>query len=330
MNPGWRLTLKSCLLSLILHLAMFFFLVLSFKVTPSALHVSKSQDVNIVEAVAVDKRQVEIELARIKKIEEEKRRKEDQRIKAMEKKAQQLADRREAEEQRLLAAKKKKQQEQIKFREEKKKLAEMQKIKQQEQERLKQNQLQIAELKKKAEELKQKREIEELKVQKAKQQAARLKAEEEARKKREAEVKRKKEEERQRQLAAERERKEEAEKKRRQDELADALLAEEEAERKQKDQQLISTLKAEITQSIENNFNLVGLPDGLECKLLIRLIPGGEVVNVSITKSSGNNVFDNRAVNATQKASPLPVPDDPGVFERLKLRQINMTFRPAN
>jgi len=35
-------------------------------------------------------------------------------------------------------------------------------------------------------------------------------------------------------------------------------------------------------------------------------------------------------VNATQKASALPVPDDVATFERLDLREINMTFKPTN
>jgi colicin import membrane protein len=62
----------------------------------------------------------------------------------------------------------------------------------------------------------------------------------------------------------------------------------------------------------------------------VRLVPGGEVIDVSIAKSSGDDIFDRRAVNAAQKASPLPIPDDRATFERLGLREINMTFKPTN
>ena len=85
-----------------------------------------------------------------------------------------------------------------------------------------------------------------------------------------------------------------------------------------------------IKRSIENNFNKVGLPDGLECELRVRLVPGGEIIDVSIAKSSGNAIFDRRAVTATQKASPLPVPDDVATFERLNLRDNNITFKLTN
>ena len=93
---------------------------------------------------------------------------------------------------------------------------------------------------------------------------------------------------------------------------------------------MINNIASNIKRSIESNFNKVGLPQGIACVLRVRLIPGGEVVDVTIAESSGNDIFDRRAVNATQKASPLPVPDDVATFERLDLREINMTFKPTN
>lgn len=118
--------------------------------------------------------------------------------------------------------------------------------------------------------------------------------------------------------------------KQREKELADAMNAEETAERASKDQELINRISNNIKRSIESNFNKVGLPDGLECELRVRLVPGGEIIDVSIAKSSGHDIFDRRAVNATQKASPLPVPDDVETFERLDLRAINITLKSTS
>lgn len=81
--------------------------------------------------------------------------------------------------------------------------------------------------------------------------------------------------------------------------------------------------------SINNKFNKVGLPEGLECVLRVRLAPGGEVINVHIAQSSGSYIFDNRAEKATWKASPLPVPDDLRIFERY-FRDNTITFNPTN
>ena len=113
-----------------------------------------------------------------------------------------------------------------------------------------------------------------------------------------------------------------------------AELAEEkmqqEAAQKSKDQQLLQRIVFSIKRSVISNFNKSGLLKGLECVLSVRLIPGGEVINVSVSKSSGNDIFDRRALNAVQKASPLPIPEDVATFERLRLRQFSFRFRPED
>ena len=50
--------------------------------------------------------------------------------------------------------------------------------------------------------------------------------------------------------------------------------------------------------------------------------PGGVVINVSVARSSGNPALDNSARAAVFKASPLPVPDDPDLFNAF--RQITL------
>ena len=289
MRSGWFTTLSSTVLSLILHLVVGVLVIFSFEFTPQP-KTQIRQDVNVVQAVAVDRKQVELELARIKKIEEDKHKIEKKRLDELGKKARNLENKRKAEEKKLAEAKKEKEQEQKKRKEE---------------------QAHIAKLKKEKVELEKKRQLEEKKIKEAEAKAAKLKAEEEARKERVAEEKKV------------------AERKQREKELADAMNAEEAAEQASKDQILINRIAASMVRSIENKFNKTGLPDGLECVLRVRLTPGGEIIDVSIAKSSGHDIFDRRAENATRKASPLPVPDDLIIFER-HFRDNTITFKPTN
>lgn len=124
--------------------------------------------------------------------------------------------------------------------------------------------------------------------------------------------------------------KKEDEKKRQEAEQAmqKQLVEEERIAREQADQKLASSLGSEINDKIISYFNLSGLPGNLSCKLRVNLLPSGEVVGVSILESSGNDIFDRRALTAVQKASPLPVPQDAETFERLNLRDITFIFKP--
>lgn len=54
--------------------------------------------------------------------------------------------------------------------------------------------------------------------------------------------------------------------------------------------------------------------DGMVVVLHIRLSPAGDVSHVEIVQSSHSEAFDNSAVEAVYKASPLPVPRDSDVF----------------
>jgi len=290
MRLGWFTTLSSSVLSLILHLVVGVLLLFSFEFTPQP-KTQIRQDVNVVQAVVIDKKQVDLELERIRKIEEEKHKKEKQRLDELEKKANNLEERRKEEEKKLAEAKKKKEQEQKKLKEE---------------------QVRLKKLEKEKAELKKKRELEEKKIKEAEAKAEKLKAEDKARQQKIAEEKKV------------------AENNRREKELADAMNAEETAKQASKDQELINRISNNIKRSIESKFNKVGLPDDLECELRVRLVPGGDVIDVTIAKSSGHDIFDRRAVNATQKASPLPVPDDVETFERLDLREIKLYFKPTN
>ena len=63
---------------------------------------------------------------------------------------------------------------------------------------------------------------------------------------------------------------------------------------------------------------------GLECEVNIRQIPGGEVVSVSIGKCNGDTTVRQSIEAAVQKASPLPTPADPTLFDQ----DIRLNFRP--
>jgi colicin import membrane protein len=61
--------------------------------------------------------------------------------------------------------------------------------------------------------------------------------------------------------------------------------------------------------------------NGMEALLQIQLIPTGEVVSVSVLKSSGNTSFDRSAINAVEKAGSFPE------LKNLPAREFERTFR---
>lgn len=66
-----------------------------------------------------------------------------------------------------------------------------------------------------------------------------------------------------------------------------------------------------------------------EVGVRIRLVPTGEVIDVTITSSSGHAALDRSVEQAIRRASPLPVPSDLQAFEQ-NFRVISMAFRPEN
>ncbi|MBT8419900.1 MAG: cell envelope integrity protein TolA [Gammaproteobacteria bacterium] len=122
---------------------------------------------------------------------------------------------------------------------------------------------------------------------------------------------------------AEAERKEkEAERKRREAEQAlQQKLAAEQAEHDRQRQHLLNKYRLEyitgIKSAVERNWiRPPGVAKGLRCKLKVTQTSGGQVIDVSITASSGDAAFDRSAVAAVFKASPLLKPKDPSVFDR--------------
>lgn len=87
--------------------------------------------------------------------------------------------------------------------------------------------------------------------------------------------------------------------------------------------------KAAIRQKVERNWaRPSGSRKGLQCTVRVRLIPGGEVLEATVVKSSGDATFDRSVENAVRKSSPLPLPEKEELFEQF--REIEFIFRPQD
>lgn len=139
-------------------------------------------------------------------------------------------------------------------------------------------------------------------------------------------------------LDAERKRAEqqrEAEQQRRSDEEA-ALKEQLAAEERQRENARAARAMAEserykilIRQKVERNW--VRPPStghDLSCIVHVRLQPGGDVAEAHVVRGSGNPVFDRSVENAVYKASPLPLPQDPQLFDYF--RELEFTFNPRS
>ncbi len=152
---------------------------------------------------------------------------------------------------------------------------------------------------------------------------ARRKAEQ--KRKAEAEAKRKAEEKRK----AEAEAKRKAEQKRKAEaELQAKLDAEIGAERERAAQGLVAEYTAYIREKVQRSWlRPGGSRKGLSCIVLVRLIPSGDVVGVTIVQGSGDAAFDRSVEAAVRKAQPLPLPPDSAIVSRY-FRELRLVFKP--
>jgi colicin import membrane protein len=80
-----------------------------------------------------------------------------------------------------------------------------------------------------------------------------------------------------------------------------------------------------IQQQITRNFiRPASAPENLECIVDVKQLPGGQVVNVEIGRCNGDAAVRRAIEAAVNKASPLPSPENPSVFER----DLTLIFRP--
>ncbi len=92
---------------------------------------------------------------------------------------------------------------------------------------------------------------------------------------------------------------------------------------------VVDKYKALILQSISQHWLVpAGADKKRVAELLIRLAPGGVVLDVQLTKSSGDDALDRSARAAVLKSSPLPVPTNSDEFE--PFRQFILKVKPEN
>ena len=196
--------------------------------------------------------------------------------------------------------------------------------------------------KKRKAETDRKKKVEQDKKQKA-EAARKKKVEQDKKRKADAERKKKVEQDKKRKVEAERKKKAEQDKKRKAEAERKKKAAAEAASRKAAEESLQAQLAEEAAQAraesalsqyipyiqdkIQRNWlRPAGSPKGLSCLILVKLIPGGEVVDARVVRSSGDALFDRSVETAVLKASPLPLPEDAAMFKYF--REINFNFKP--
>ncbi len=63
---------------------------------------------------------------------------------------------------------------------------------------------------------------------------------------------------------------------------------------------------------------------GIRCKVEITQVPGGEVTGVHVADCNGDDAVRQSIEAAAYRASPLPPPPDPALFDR----SVGVTFTP--
>ena len=81
-----------------------------------------------------------------------------------------------------------------------------------------------------------------------------------------------------------------------------------------------------LQQKIERNWiQPASAPPGLSCTVLVGQLPGGKVVSAVIESCNGDEAVRRSVEAAVYKASPLPEPEDPSLFER----NLRFIFEPT-
>jgi len=276
--------------SVIFHLVLIAFFV--FGMDFGEENIQSKPPVNVVKATVIDNSKQQAEVKKLKELEKQKQRKEKKRLDDLKKKR--LAEKKKAAD--------------LKKKEIDKKALDKKKLEKQK----------VAEAAKLAK----------LKAKKAlakKKKADAIKKKAEAKKKKAEAIKKKKQADarkRKERLAKETAAKEQMAREQSLRELA----AEE--ERQMRAQAAVASFTDLIRQKVERNWIQPASDiSGLSCVVRVRLIPGGDVIDAQVIKSSGNAFFDRSVELATRKAAPLPLPSDPSMFNYF--RTLEFHFRPG-
>lgn len=117
-----------------------------------------------------------------------------------------------------------------------------------------------------------------------------------------------------------------------QQQLTDALAEEDALLQSEEDEALANSYSEVIYSRVYRNWSRPpSARNGMSCELTVQLIPNGRVVNVTISKSSGNSAFDRSAEQAVLKAEQFPeLRDVPiNVFEDY-FRRLIIKFEPQD
>jgi colicin import membrane protein len=104
------------------------------------------------------------------------------------------------------------------------------------------------------------------------------------------------------------------------------------AEQVRTDDAISQSYSALIAARIEQNWSRPpSARKGIQCELEIQMVPTGYVIDVQITKSSGNAAFDRSAVQAVKKIERFnEVKDIPSrIFEQY-FRTFKLNFNPKD
>lgn len=127
-----------------------------------------------------------------------------------------------------------------------------------------------------------------------------------------------------------RKKREEDERRRREDEEElKRTMSEEEGARNQMSDRQKASLTQQWVDLVRDKVSRKWIkPDsakpGMECKVRVQQIPGGTVINVTISCNHSDTSFQRSIIAAVNLASPLPLPSDPSIFDR----EIEFIFKP--
>ena len=95
-------------------------------------------------------------------------------------------------------------------------------------------------------------------------------------------------------------------------------------------QQIAASFQAKIYDQVRRKWRRPpSARNGMEAKLLVELIPTGEVVSVTVVESSGLADFDRSAEQAVIRSGRFEVPDESRLFEEY-FRKFFFLFRPED
>jgi colicin import membrane protein len=104
-------------------------------------------------------------------------------------------------------------------------------------------------------------------------------------------------------------------------------MAEEEELFAAEDSGLLDQYAEIIRQKVERNWiRPASAREGINCVVLVKQIPGGDVIDVRVAECNGDAAVVRSIEAAVLRSSPLPPPPDPSLFDR----SLRFDFRPRD